>query len=244
MQQQSLYIITGASKGLGKALVDTILERDSNNEVMGISRTRLNERRNFTHYAIDLSDTQKLISLLGDIFPLANYQRVVLINNAGWIGEIAHNGYLDPLSIRKIHEVNVIAPAILMNAFMKTYDKFRGEKLIINISSGAASKVMDGWSGYSASKAALNQLTKVAQHESDRRNRGFQLFALSPGIIDTPMQETIRSVSEENFSNISKFRSFKENNELSTPEDTAEKVWYLIRNHASFKEVLQDVRQF
>ncbi|MEX2513734.1 MAG: SDR family NAD(P)-dependent oxidoreductase [Cyclobacteriaceae bacterium] len=244
MQQLSLYIITGASKGLGKALVDNILNQDNHHQVIGISRSPLESSRNFKHYAIDLSDTKKLIALLGEIFPQADYQRVVLINNAGWIGEIAHTGYLDPDSIRKIHEVNVIAPAILMNAFMKTYDSFRGEKLIINISSGAATKVMDGWSGYSASKAALNQMTKVAQHESDMRNRGFKLFALSPGIIDTPMQETIRSVSAENFSNISRFQSFKENNELSTPKDTAEKVGYLIRNHASFDEVLQDVRQF
>lgn len=243
MQKETLFVITGASKGLGKALVNE-LTKDPLVSVIGISRSTLEDNRSYTHISLDLTNIPKLIEGLDIIFPQGNFKKVVLINNAGWIGEIAHNGRLDPLSIEKIHQVNVIAPGILMNAFMERYNDLEGVKLVVNISSGAANKEMDGWSGYCASKAALNQMTKVAQHESNLQNRGFKLYALSPGIIDTPMQETIRAASEENFSKLSKFRSFKENNELSSASKTAKKVIYLSQNYHLYDEVLQDVRQF
>ncbi|WP_163379907.1 SDR family NAD(P)-dependent oxidoreductase [Cyclobacterium sp. SYSU L10401] len=243
MDYNNCYIITGASKGLGKALSDQ-LKANENNLVIGIARSVLKSEKNFTGISLDLGDVESLIKKLDEILPDSPFKKVVLINNAGWIGEIAHTGYISPQSIQDIYQINVIAPALLMNAFMKKYDQLPAEKLIINISSGAAGKVTDGWSGYSASKAALNQMTAIAQQESDLRNRGFRLFALSPGIIDTPMQETIRSASEENFSSLSKFKSFKSEGALSTAEEVALKVQFLIDNHQEFNGVLQDVRKF
>ena len=243
MEGQSLYIITGTSKGLGKALKDLLL-KSPNTKVIGISRTSQRAKSNFMPLQIDLADSGLLIKSLQEIFPSGNFNKVVLINNAGWIGEIAHNGDISPKAIQKIHSVNVIAPAILMNAFMKKYKNNKGVKLVINVSSGAAVKVVDGWSGYSSSKAALNQMTLIAQRESDLKNMGFKLFALSPGIIDTPMQESIRSSSEDAFSSLSKFISLKENGGLSTAEEISEKVRHLIDNPLDFEEVLQDVRDF
>ncbi|MBD3628613.1 SDR family NAD(P)-dependent oxidoreductase [Cyclobacterium sp.] len=243
MDYNNCYIITGASKGLGKALSD-LLKVDKNNLVIGIARSPLKSGANFTGISLDLGNTDQLMDKMDEILPEGPFKKVVLVNNAGWIGEIAHTGYLAPTSIRDIYQVNVIAPALLMNAFMKKYDHHPGEKMIINVSSGAAGKVTDGWSGYSASKAALNQMTAVAQQESDLKNRGFRLFALSPGIIDTPMQETIRSAPEESFSSLSKFKTFKSEGALSTPEAIAKKVVYLITNHWEFSGVLQDVRNF
>ncbi|EPR68583.1 SDR family NAD(P)-dependent oxidoreductase [Cyclobacterium qasimii] len=243
MEGQSLYILTGASKGLGEALKNLLLKLP-NTRVIGISRSPLQPEDNFIPLQIDLSDTNSLIDKLHEIFPFGNYDKVVLINNAGWIGEIAYNGNISPMAIKTIHSVNVIAPAILMNAFMRKYKNNKGTKVVVNVSSGAAAKVVDGWSGYSSSKAALNQMTLIAQEESDLKDQGFKLFALSPGIIDTPMQESIRAASEIDFSGLSKFKSFKDNGDLSTPEEVADKVLYLIENPSKFESVLQDVRKF
>ncbi|SHN14986.1 benzil reductase ((S)-benzoin forming) [Cyclobacterium lianum] len=243
MNYKNCYIITGASKGLGKALTD-LLRSDKDNLVIGIARSSLKSQGNFTGLSMDLSDTRGLIERMDQILPEGPFDKVVLVNNAGWIGEIAHTGHLSPESIQTIYQVNVIAPAILMNAFMRQYDGYNGERIIVNVSSGAARKITDGWSGYSASKAALNQMTAVAQHEADLKNRGFRLFALSPGIIDTPMQEAIRSAPEEGFSSLAKFKSFKSEGALSTPEEIAKKVAYLIANPGHFTGVLQDVREF
>lgn len=243
MEKKSLYIITGTSKGLGLALKKALLKLPHTG-VIGISRSPQQPEDNFTPIQLDLGDAKNLINRITEIFPEGTYEEIVLINNAGWIGEIAYNGNLSSEAIVSIHTVNVIAPALLMNAFMKTYKHHNGAKIIVNISSGAAAKVVDGWSGYSASKAALNQMTMIAQKESELKHLGYKLFALSPGVIDTPMQASIRSARPNDFSSLSKFKSLKEDGELSTPDDIAQKVLYLIAHYNEFEEVLQDVRKF
>src|SRR5690554_566173 len=164
--EKSLYIITGCSKGLGKALADLATQTPAG-LVVGISRSTVEDKENFLHLSLDLSDIDKVIESLDKVFPSGEFQRLVLINNAGWLGEIAPLGKLDPLGMQKIQNINLISPAVLMNEFVKRYGSVQGDKTVINISSGAAFKAIDGWSGYCSSKAALNQLTQVAQEESD-----------------------------------------------------------------------------
>lgn len=241
--KQSLYIITGCSKGLGKALVDHLIQSQQN-LVVGISRTQMEGSKNFLPVELDLGNTKMLISQFGRIFPEGTYKDVFLINNAGWIGQIAPLGKLDPAGIQEIQAINLVAPAILMNEFVSRYKMNEGKKVVINISSGAAGKAVDGWSGYCSSKAGLNQLTLVAEEESRQKQLGIKYYALSPGIIDTVMQEEIRSSSQENFSDVEKFRSFKSDNQLSSPEEVAQKIIHLMNHTDRFQEVLQDVREF
>ncbi|AGA80835.1 SDR family NAD(P)-dependent oxidoreductase [Echinicola vietnamensis] len=240
---KNLFILTGCSKGLGKGLLD-VLVADTNNMVVGISRSSMDSSVNFKHITLDLADVEALPQKLGGIFPQGRFERVALINNAGWIGEIAPVGSLEPQSIASIYAINVVAPAILMNAFVQKYADQDIQKTVVNISSGAAAKNMDGWSGYCSTKAALNRMTGVAQEESDLKGYGIRYFALSPGIVDTPMQETIRSAKPSDFSNVDKFKSFKANQELTTPAAVAEKVLYLLHHEGEFEGVLQDVRKF
>lgn len=245
MSATSLFIITGTSKGIGDALVRLILQ-SSHVQVIGIARSKSNlSHPNYCHVICDLSKLKNLDSMLDNILPDGEFSRIVLINNAGVIGEIAHLGKLSNQSIRQIFEINTIAPAVLMNAFINKYAKMKeAKKFVINISSGAAIKAIDGWSGYSASKAALNMLTQTAQVESDLDQSGIRFFAVSPGVVDTEMQEKIRNASSGQFSSLEKFIGLKENEQLSSPEDTAKKIMYLIENEGEFKEVIQDVRKF
>ncbi|WP_215226007.1 SDR family NAD(P)-dependent oxidoreductase [Echinicola shivajiensis] len=240
---KNLYILTGCSKGLGKALLDTLLE-DEENRVVGIARSAMEVRERFVHLQLDLGNTLALIKSLSDIFPDGDFDKIVLINNAGWIGEIAPLGKLEAEGIAKIHAINVVAPAILINEFVRKYAKRKVEKLVVNISSGAAVKDIDGWSGYSSSKSALNRISSVAQVESELKGYGIRYFALAPGIVDTPMQEDIRSAKLEDFSGLETFKSFKSNNELSSPEQVAKKVVYLIEHTDKFNGVIHDVRKF
>lgn len=239
----SLYIITGCSKGLGRALKEKLC-LDLDNKVLGISRTQMEKRDNFSHLCLDLADPQAIIMNLGRIFPSGDFQKMILINNAGSIGEIAPLGKLEPKGIQDIFSLNLIAPAILINGYVKQYQNSESEKIVINISSGAAQKAMDGWSGYCGSKAGLNQLSLVAEEESKLKGSGIKFYALSPGIIDTEMQSEIRSTSLDNFSRGESFRSLKSQGDLVSPDSVADKVCYLIDNSKNFKEVLQDVRNF
>lgn len=245
MSPSSLYIITGSSKGIGEALVDLLL-KDEYSKVIGISRSEvIKEKPNYTHLVIDLIDIEELIDRLKEIFPKEEFKKIVLVNNAGWIGEIDHFGKLEDKSIKNIFEINTIAPAILMNAFVGKYgDRVNTERIVLNISSGAAKKSVDGWSGYSASKAALDMLTKTAQLEGDLDKNGIRFFSVAPGVVDTAMQTEIRSASEDSFSSLTKFQSLKDNNQLWSPQHAAEKLLFLINHSDQFPEVLQDVRDF
>jgi benzil reductase ((S)-benzoin forming) len=245
LKPTSLYIITGSSKGIGKALVEMLIQ-DETKHIIGISRSASKtDAPNHHHIPLDLGNIEALVKSMGAIFPGGNFDQIVLINNAAWIGQVDHFGKLEPKSIQDIFNINTLAPALLMNEFVKRYsDSKSSERIVVNISSGAAKKPVDGWSGYCASKAALNMLTETAQKEAFLQSSGIRFFALSPGVVDTKMQEDIRSASQEGFSSLPKFQGLKEKNELSSPEFTAEKILFLIDNPSKFEEVLQDVRDF
>ena len=66
-----------------------------------------------------------------------------------------------------------------------------GRGTIVNISSGAAHRAMEGWSAYCASKAGLAMLTKSLALEYGPL--GIRVFGFAPGIVDTDMQASIRA---------------------------------------------------
>src|SRR5690606_22909114 len=214
------------------------------NFVVGVSRSAVDQKENFLPVTLDLGDIPAVTDNLKKIFPAGEFQRIVLINNAAWIGEIAPLGNLDANGIQGIYNLNIISPAILLNEFVKEYKNREAEIIVVNISSGAASKAIDGWSGYCSTKAALNQLTLVAEEESRLKNYGIKYYSLSPGIFDTEMQDKIRSSSPEDFSRAEIFRSYKNNGELSPPSEVAGKILWLIEKGRTVDEVLVDVRDF
>ncbi|MCR6633481.1 SDR family oxidoreductase [Devosia sp.] len=66
-----------------------------------------------------------------------------------------------------------------------------GGGTIVNISSGAATSALEGWSHYCATKAAVLALTRVADLEY--RSQGIRVVGLSPGTVATCMQEQIKA---------------------------------------------------
>jgi len=237
----SLYIITGASKGIGKGLAEKALERGS--EVWGISRSHSIENENYKALTYDLSDITNLLQTLPQLFSEAkNFDGVVLINNAGTLGDIEHLGNIENDSISHLFDLNVSAPLLLMNQFMKDLNDFKGEKIIVNVSSGAGKNAVDGWSGYCASKAALDMASKVAAKEAEMDGTGFIIKAIAPGVVDTEMQTQIRSTDEKSFSGVDKFKNLKADNQLSSEEEVAEKYFHFIDNLDQYPEVILDVR--
>ncbi|MCH7398935.1 SDR family NAD(P)-dependent oxidoreductase [Belliella sp. DSM 107340] len=240
---KSLFIITGTSKGIGKALVE-LLSINSENQIIGISRSEVKSKSsNFKNIPLDLNNFDMVRQSFDEIFTEGDFDRYVLINNAGWIGQIEHFGKLKSKNIRDIFNINTIAPALLMNEFVHKYSDLKNaERMVVNITSGAAKKAIDGWSGYSASKAALNMMTQTAQREAEINKTGIKFYALAPGVVDTEMQSAIRASSEKSFTSLPNFLDLKKNGQLNTAIDVAEKILFLIENHSKFPEVIQDVR--
>lgn len=237
------YIITGASKGIGKALAEELL-KDENNRVIGVSRTNSIQHANYKYQPLDFSDIQAVEHNLQKVFvPMKDAEKLVLINNAGVIGDIGYVGEeMQNEGFEFVFDVNVIVPAMLMNTFLHVYQQVQCPKVIINVSSGAGKYPIDGWAAYCASKAAIDMLSVTVQKEQELRGNPVKVFALSPGIVDTGMQEQIRQSDQQKFSSVERFRDYKAQGELATPEEVGFKIASFLKNADRYHEVLVSVR--
>jgi benzil reductase ((S)-benzoin forming) len=239
---KSLLILTGHSQGLGKALLDLFLQKE-NFEIIGISRNILGlQSPRLKELSLDLADLDLLENHLDSIFPIGQFEEIILVNNAGSIGEIKRVGQLNPKRFQALFNLNMLAPAMLTNAFISRYDNVNSIKIVCNISSGAAHKPLEGWSGYCSSKAGLAMFTGVCQKENEET--GIRFFSLAPGIIDTAMQTKIRESAAEDFPAIDRFKMYKSEGKLSSGAEVAKKIGYLLANPDKFDSVNQDVRNY
>jgi NAD(P)-dependent dehydrogenase (short-subunit alcohol dehydrogenase family) len=113
----------------------------------------------------------------------------VLVNNAGLIDPIARLEDSDPVEWCKVVDVNLKGVYHCTRAAHPAM-KAGGGGRIINISSGAATNALEGWSHYCATKAAVLSLTRCADKEMQAD--GIRVIGLSPGTVATPMQIAIR----------------------------------------------------
>lgn len=235
------YYITGASRGIGKALVEFLL-KDPANRVTGISRTRDIEHANYEHISMDLSNIHELESFR---FPVhEDAKKIMLINNAGALGMVRPVGRLTAHSIAYTYNLNLVAPCVLINNFMHSYGSFKAEKLIVNISSGAGKYPIDGWSIYCASKSALDMFSKVVAEEQKLNKGDFRVFSIAPGVVDTQMQTEIRNVQKHDFSRLEDFINYKSSGQLTDPASLAEKFFRILDNSGSISETVISVRDF
>ncbi|MBW3127845.1 SDR family NAD(P)-dependent oxidoreductase [Hymenobacter profundi] len=218
------YIITGASRGLGKALAEAVLSYPDT-KVLGVSRNATIEHERYQHQPLDLSDMEALQNNITKIFPTwSDADSITLINNAGVLGEIAYVGEQTNEHYNFVFDVNLVAPAMLMNTFLSAYSSLNVPRTVLNISSGAAQRPVDGWGAYCASKAALEMLSQVAQKEQDLRGSGIRIRALAPGVVDTGMQEQIRGADGQSFSEAERFKALHQDKKLAASNEVAKKI--------------------
>lgn len=232
-----VFFVTGASRGIGKALCEALLE-DEKHQVVGISRGASIVHERYTHLNLDLSESKSLHAF---VFPeFENVEAYHLINNAGTIGEIRHLGNVQNESIARSIFLNLTAPAILMNVFLKQFAPRDLVLKILNISSGAASRPIESWSSYCASKAGLDMFSQVLHLEQQLKpNNKVSIWSLAPGIIETQMQEEIRATSTADFSGVGHFRELKEQMRLKSPNQTAAQLVNLLISADENKEPLK-----
>ncbi len=133
-----------------------------------------------------------------------------LINNAGLLGPLARVADANPDAWRYNIEVNLLGPFFLTHAALPHLRAAHGR--VINISSGAAVKSVQGWSAYCTAKAGLTHFTRIlAEEEPDVVS-----VAIRPGVVNTRMQEMIReegpgAMSEDK---VDYFQTLKSENKL------------------------------
>ena len=238
------FFITGSSRGIGLALTKALLENEDY-YVVGLSRHNEFEHERFRHERVDLGKIEELIALLPKLFAVDGpVEQAVLINNAGTLGEVGYMGELDTAKLPSVYNINLVAPSLLANEFVKRFKSLTSSLLVLNISSGAGGYPVDGWSGYCATKAGINMLGEVMAQEQEIRGTSVKVFNLAPGVVDTDMQEDIRGSDTKHFSGVQKFIKFKEDATLASPTAVAKSIIHLLENPDKFKGVQQDVRKF
>lgn len=179
---EQLVIVTGASSGIGLALVSQLLE--AGYHVLGIARhfdDPMAEHERFNFAAMDLSDIASLPAQLTELVESLNLPVAAVFNNAG-VGKI---GFLEQLSWDELQvcmNTNFISHAMLCKALIPKLKK-QGFGLIAFTGSEAALSGSRQGSIYCASKFALRGFAQALREECNRA--GVRVSIVNPGATDT-----------------------------------------------------------
>lgn len=226
-------IITGISSGLGKAFFDLLTTKNSYT-IICFSRRFLtyqleiaNFNGNVHLFEMDLNDIAANLEIVEKRLVLSSLLsvtgHVIFINNASTIEPIDKIGRLDVKAVSRSINVNFLAPILLTNLLTAQHELLKYKLTILNISSGAASRPIDGWSMYCSTKAATKMFFEVLNKQYID-NSDISIKSIDPGVLDTPMQETIRSSVCQQFLLRDYFTKLKETGELRNPEQVAADV--------------------
>jgi NAD(P)-dependent dehydrogenase (short-subunit alcohol dehydrogenase family) len=218
-------IVTGVSRGLGAALAADLLERGF--RVVGIGRTGNSalRRDRYEFVQFDLSDTSRIDATLAPPLEALRQRQlasVCLVNNAGTVDAVGTLGRLAATEIASALAVNVAAPVALTNLFCRVFADAGIPRRVINVSSGAAQKALEGEAVYCVAKAGLEMLTQALAAEQDGRN--FRAITVRPGVMDTDMQLFARSQPPDVLPSVELFKEFHRQGSLVAPALVASKI--------------------
>jgi NAD(P)-dependent dehydrogenase (short-subunit alcohol dehydrogenase family) len=189
-------LITGASRGLGRALARKLAEQEWGLVVDARSRKPLDEMRaELSSRDSGPSGTLNLIAIAGSVTSESHRKKLLtaarelgglnaLVNNASTLGPSPQPSLLDyPLGdLQQVYETNVFAPLALIQTLRPVLTP---DACIINITSDAGVEPYAGWGAYGSSKAALEHLSAILAEE----NPGWHVYWVDPGDMRTQMQQ-------------------------------------------------------
>jgi len=215
-------IITGVSRGLGKAFFELL--KDKEYYLICISRsfnnsqTELVELDNIELIKFDLNDINNVTLKLDSIIILKKFEFVELIyiNNAGLVSPIGKVGNIEEKEIKKSINVNFISPLLITNYLTAFCSKNKIKFKVLNISTGAADKPFEGWSIYCSTKSAIKMFFNVIDKENE-----VSIVNIDPGVMDTHLQKEIRNTDISNFPLVDYFKELEKDSKLRDPSQIA-----------------------
>jgi NAD(P)-dependent dehydrogenase (short-subunit alcohol dehydrogenase family) len=183
----SIALVTGASRGLGRALALDLYAAGWQLVLDGRTPDALRAAADAMPGAIalagDVTDADHRAALVAAVRELGGLD--LLVNNASELGPSPLPRVADlPLdAARAVYETNVLAPLALVQLFLPYLRASAGT--VLNISSDAAIEAYETWGGYGSSKAALDQLSAILAAEEPQ----VRVFAVDPGDMRTDMHQ-------------------------------------------------------
>jgi len=180
-----IIIITGTRKGIGRYLAEQYLQEGD--IVYGCSRRICDiEHPNYHHTRLDVSDEAEVVSFVRNVYK--NHKHIdVLINNAGCAS--MNHFLLTPYdTAKKVFNTNFFGTFLMCREVAKYMVKNKSGR-IVNYSTVAVALNLHGELVYSASKAAIEQLTRVLADEIGES--GITVNAVGPTPIDTDLIKNV-----------------------------------------------------
>jgi NAD(P)-dependent dehydrogenase (short-subunit alcohol dehydrogenase family) len=180
-------VITGASRGLGRALARALADDGWRLVVDARGAEQLEQA------ARELGRLGDVVALAGDVsdpwhrralIDAAGDRMDLLVNNASVLGP-SPQPRLEAYSLdelQRVYEVNVLAPLDLIQLALPRLPE--GGR-IVNVTSDAAIEAYEGWGGYGSAKAALEQLSAVLAAERPE----LRVYAVDPGDMRTQLHQ-------------------------------------------------------
>jgi NAD(P)-dependent dehydrogenase (short-subunit alcohol dehydrogenase family) len=180
-------IITGASRGLGRALARVLIRDDwklvidaRGGAALETVARELGQLGDVTALPGDVSDPEHRRALV----EAAGGRIDLLVNNASTLGPSPQPrlALYPPAELQRVFRINVLAPMALIQLALPHIPE---GGTIVNVTSDAAAEAYEGWGGYGAAKAALEQISAVLGAE----NPDLRVYAVDPGDMNTEMHQ-------------------------------------------------------
>lgn len=200
MLKDRVAVVTGGSRGIGKAVVRRLLEEGASvafcgrnaqtlkaaaEELSAISRELLPVQADITHK----SEIAALVQATLERFSSID----ILVNNAGVYGPIGPAWEVDPDEWRESVSTNLVGPFLMCQAVLPAMIRGRRGK-IINMSGGGAATPFPRYTAYAVSKAALVRYTETLAIELAEYN--IQVNAVAPGFVATTLHQHTLAAGE------------------------------------------------
>jgi NAD(P)-dependent dehydrogenase (short-subunit alcohol dehydrogenase family) len=244
----SVAVVTGASRGLGAGLAARFAEAG-----LGLGLCARHEPEppdlhgpgggsaagvDVVTAAVDVADAAAVDRFCSTV--VDRLGRIDLwVNNAGLLAPIGPLRDAHPDEVRANVEVNVVGVLHASAAFARHVRSRPGGGVLVNITSGAASKPYEGWAAYCASKAAVDHATRVIAAEE--RDAGLRAYAVAPGVVDTVMQAAIRATPPDRFPAVERFHELRRTGAYNSPAWVADHILDLLREPGVGGDVVRRV---
>lgn len=231
MLKGKVAVITGGTRGIGRAIAQRFLDGGADVVLFGVNRERgeqvvkelAKEGQRVLFLPVDVADGQQVEKAIEEVMRLFGAVDI-LVNNAG----ITRDGLLMRMKEedwRAVLDTNLSSVYHTCRLVIRGMMKAR-RGCIINISSVVGLMGNAGQTNYAASKAGMIGFTKALAHEVSAR--GINVNCVAPGFIDTDMTRVLSSEQKEALLRTILMRR------LGHPKDVAEVVFFLATPGASY----------
>ena len=221
-------MISGCSSGIGAAV--TQLASKESIPTLGLSRRETTGPPEFEHLLWDMSQDFKSVEgnfrqTLVDRVKRHSSKKVVLINNAANLGTVG--SALSGLSNSMLNslKVNFLSHRDLTVSVCNIARDLDLEVDVVTVSSGVVTNPVEGWAEYNVGKAALDIWFRTLFLE---KINWLRLGIVYPGVVDTKMQQSVRSLTASQMPDVEKFRDFFSQGKLASTTVVAKKIFKIL----------------